>query len=367
MPQFTWFQYVVFMVTINLGTALTGTPSLISNYTVRSGWIAALLMSIGVIVSASIVEIFIRIFPKKTLNQAYQQAFGKKVGWIFGLWMVFWFYVTDCIVFKEVMMFLGDAIFPNTPAYLLGLPMLVLMFFVLWLDIQVIARMIEFSLPIIIGLLVVIPLAMMNLDIKLLFPLAPDSWSDVWKASVSPIFTYTIELMVSLMLVDVIPDEKRLSQYLLLAGGIIVAIHMVGELMIILVLGDASKNLIYPVLEIVRSIRIGKYIERLDTIIVMGIITSGFFKLSLFHYGMVKSLQEISFVTSKRSVIYLTAVAIWAGSEALFPTNKDAMEALLKFTPSYFIFSLLLLPLFAILAESLRVFINQKIKPQKSM
>ena len=160
MPQFTWFQYVVFMVTINLGTALTGTPSLISNYTVRSGWIAALLMSIGVIVSASIVEIFIRIFPKKTLNQAYQQAFGKKVGWIFGLWMVFWFYVTDCIVFKEVMMFLGDAIFPNTPAYLLGLPMLVLMFFVLWLDIQVIARMIEFSLPIIIGLLVVIPLAM---------------------------------------------------------------------------------------------------------------------------------------------------------------------------------------------------------------
>ncbi len=263
-------------------------------------------------------------------------------------------------------MFLGDAIFPNTPAHLLGLPMIVLMFFVLWLDIQVIARMIEFSLPIIIGLLVVIPLAMMNLDVNLLFPLAPDSWSDVWRASISPIFTYTIELMASLMLVDVIPDEKQLSRYLLLAGAIVVVIHTVGELMVILVLGDASKVLIYPVLEIVRSIRIGKYIERLDTIIVMGIITAGFFKLSLFHYGMVKSLQEISFITSKRSVIYLTAVAIWAGSDALFPTNKDAMEALLKFTPSYFIFSLLLLPLIAILVESLRIFINQK-KPHKSM
>lgn len=360
MPKLTWFQYVVFMVTLNLGTAISGTPTLIAKYTTRSGWMVALFMIVGVVISAAVVQLFVRTFPGKTLNQTYMHVFGKKLGWVFGLWMVLWFYLTDCLVFKEVMMFLGDAVFPDTPTFLLGPPMVILMAFVVWLDIEVIARMTEFTLPIIFAFLVTVPLAFMNVDLQLLLPLEPDSWGDLWKASIGPTFTYIIEFMVSLMLIDVVPDGKLLSRYLLLAGSIVVVIQIVSEFLITAVLGEESRELIYPVLEIVRSIRIGKYIERLDSLIVMGIITAGFFKLAMFHFGMVKSLQEISFIKSKNSAIFLSAVAIWAGGLVFFPTNSDVLEVLLKFTPSYFIVSLWVFPLIAVLVEWIRKLIAQK-------
>ncbi len=359
-PKLTWFQYVTLMVVINLGTTTQSVPSLVVNFTSRSNWMVAFIMFGGVLLSAGVTHWFVRTFPGKTMNQAYLYAFGNIMGRITGLWVVLWFYITDSIVFKEVNIFLSDTFFPNTRPFLIGLPLMLVVAFVVWLDIVVITRMAEFILPLVVLFLIVFPLSLMNADLQQLLPLLPDSWSDVWKASVSPTFTYMIEFMVSLMLIDVVPNAKQLSRYLIIAGLITVSMQAAEEFLVTTVLGEASRGIIYPMLEVVRSIRIGKYIERLDILIVMGIITAGFFKAALFNYGMVKSIRELSFVSSNNSVIFLSAVAIWTGSLALFPSNADTMEVLLKFTPSYFLTTLVGLPVLAIIVQLTRQWMQRK-------
>lgn len=359
-PKLTWFQYVTLMVVINLGTTIQSVPSLVVNFTSRSNWMVAFIMFGGVLLSAGVTHWFVRTFPGKTMNQAYLYAFGNIAGRIIGLWVVLWFYITDSIVFKEIIMFLSDTLFPNTPQFLIGPPLMLVVVFVVWLDIVVITRMAEFILPLVVLFLIVFPLSLMNADLQQLLPLLPDSWSDVWKASVSPTFTFMLEFMVSLLLVDVVPNAKQLSRYLILAGVITVCVQVVEEFLVTTVLGEGSKGIIYPMLEVVRSIRIGKYIERLDILIVIGIITAGFFKVALFNYGLVKSMREMSFVSSNNSVIFLSAVAIWAGSLALFPSNADTMEIILKFTPSYFLTTLVGLPVLAIIVQLTRQWMQRK-------
>ncbi len=354
MPKLSWFQYVALMVVINLGTTIQTVPTIIAKFTVRSGWIVGIFMFTGVLMSAGITHWFVRVFPGKTMNQAYLFAFGNILGKIIGLWVVLWFYITDCIVFKEAIMFLSDSVLPSTPAFMIGPLMMFVIALVVWFDIEIIARMIEFILPIVFVFFIVFPLSIMNVDIIQLYPLMPDSWTVLWKASVSPIFTYMIEFMVSLMFIDVLPDAKQLSRYILIAGTMTVIIQVAGEFLVTTVLGDASKGLIYPFLEIVQSIRVGKYIERIDVLVILGILTAGFFKVALFNYTLVKSLQEMSFITSKNSVILLSSIAVWAGSLALFPRNSDVLEMLLKFTPSYFVITLLALPILAIVVKILR-------------
>ena len=134
-------------------------------------------------------------------------------------------------------------------------------------------------------------------------------------------------------------------------------ITVVGTLVIVVtigVVGQPTNYLTYPVLEVVRSIRIGRNLERLDTLYVMGVMSTILIKLFVFHYAWCEGMKDVFKLSSHRIVTLSGGLLVWAGSIACFRSIEDEKEFMTYVAPAYFVVTLVGIPLLAVLVMAFR-------------
>ncbi len=350
-------QLVTLMVWLLMATGLLTLPYAIAHFTVQDGWLVTFVFPVGALVSIGVAGRYARAFPGQSLTSGLASAFGPWLGSLAGLWVVVWFYITTAMIYRELGLFLELNVLPYSPPYFIHSLMAIPITAGLWLGVHSIARTAEFLTPlIVISMMTIIILSVQNIDLNQFRPFLSGGMTPVLRASLLPATSFAFELVVSLQLLPSLRQPNKLSRDLWIAAGIVALLIFLSEFAVIGMLGNSSTYLNYPVMEVVRSVRAGEYIERLDTFYVMGLVAVMFLKLAVLAYAGVSALQQV-FHLAERAFPFLalcwTAV-LWAGSILLFRDALSLGNDMVFVMPAYFAVTLILLPLLALIVQGLR-------------
>ncbi|RIV18046.1 hypothetical protein D2Q93_14555 [Alicyclobacillaceae bacterium I2511] len=353
--QITRFEFICLMTYIIMTSGILALPHFIAQYTLQDGWLASGTFFAGSLGVAAEVAWFVRSFPGQTLIQGLKTAFGPWLGMGAGLWLLAWFSLFITTVFRELNVFVDTTVLPNTPLYLTDALVVLPVAAALTVGLVGIARMAEFINPLtIFSFLLVVALSLRNADFAQLRPVLAAGWSPVLRGGLLPGATFATQLVVALQLVPHLKNTRHMGRDLVYTGALLTGMGVLTEVIAISVLGPAIQYLNYPILEVVRVIRVGASIERLDTLYVMGLVAAFTVKLAVLTFAALSTLQEV-FTLSKVQSLYLCApVALWAGSVFFYRDSTLVAHYLMDVSPALFLFTLVGLPVLALVTHSLR-------------
>ncbi len=347
-------QFVSLMIYLQLATGILAMPATIGQFTVQDGWIVPGGFLVGTFVMGVIVIWFERTFPNQTWIQGLMTAFGVWGGRLAGGWVLIWFYVFTIGIFREVDDFIVGTILPNTPLYITSFLLTLPVALGVYWGIETIGRTAEFiNILALISVPLVMAVSLRNADFSQLRPVLADGLTPVLRGSLVPM-TFAFEFIIALQLVPYSAKPQSLGKLILYIGLFVTFFGLVNEVVTISVLGAGVHYLNFPILDVIRSIRIGANIERLDTIYVMGLVAAMTLKLSVLTFTGLSAVKEVFGFASLQHISWSGAAALWAGSTYLLPDNVYVRDFILFVAPVLFAMTCLGLPIAAIITRILR-------------
>lgn len=338
-----------------LGIGIVTLPPDIAQFTVRDAWVVPLFFMLGVTISAGVCTLWVHTFPGESLSDGLVSAFGGVVGRAAGGWLLIWFMVATSMFFRQLILFITTTTLSKTPYYLVtGAAMFVVCYGVSR-GIESLGRLAEFLTPL--GLIVgftVWGLSLKNADFSQLRPILADGWTPVLRGAVLPSTSFSLELIFSLQFIAVLRNAKTIGKDLLLVGGILSVLGVLTEVTIVSVLGPSVTYLSLPIMEVIRGIQIGQFLERLDTLFVMGATSTIILEISVLLYGLSTITEQLFRLPTHRNITWSVGVAIWAVSVLIFRNEPELRHFTMYVSPMYFTFSLLVIPMLAVIVKTIR-------------
>ncbi|MCM3690117.1 GerAB/ArcD/ProY family transporter [Neobacillus niacini] len=264
----------------------------------NDAWLAILLgglIGIGII---TFFHFFIYRFPDKNMFQVFEFCIGRKITIVCTLiYIVYYLYISSRVIrdFGELM---ATAILPNSPIEMMSLTFCLLMGYILYLGIEVLARTSEIFTPYLFGfflLLAIFLFASGSLEFKQLQPILGEGVMPVIKTAFTELAFFPYGEMIAFSVIYASLTNKKYSLRVSIVGvGTATLILSVSAILMIVSLGaDSVARSNFPLLSTARLVSIGNFIERLDALVVFIIMLGVFIKGSLFFYAGLKGLEYI--------------------------------------------------------------------------
>lgn len=310
MERISNYQLFVMTVLFQIGTTIIfGFASTAG----RDAWIAVLISTaMGVLINL-VYTLLMRMNPGLSLVEWYPAQFGKWLGtpiaWIYAL-----------LILYLLGRGLGDlkflvpiTILPKTSIFIVLVIFIGVLSYAVFSGIEIIARLGELFLPVIFILFFIEIILIFSSDIvhiKYLQPIAGKGWKTIWKAAwplgVTQAFGEGIEFAMVWPLVKQPEKIMKITLLATITSGLFIATF---DAVAIAVLGEGIfKNSIYPLYTLIQQIRVGDFIENLESIEVLYFLSTLFFKVSIHLFAVVKAIQQLTLI--KNGNISLLPVAI---------------------------------------------------------
>ncbi|QSO50473.1 endospore germination permease [Alicyclobacillus curvatus] len=338
MTKISRTQLFFMLIWVILGTGLMSIPLTIARFSARGGWIVALFFIVGALTALFTTWVVNKNFPSISFLQALNVVYGPWVGRLLALIGLLWVYLFLCMVLRELNLFVEMTILPKTPLYWISALGLVPVAYAVYQGLESVARVTELFSIVMLPIIVVLMILPLNVaDLHLLRPFIAGGWDPIFRAALTPDVSFALEFTIAIYLLGDLAVREKVHWDILKAALVVTFILCVMEVLIIAVLGPAADYFTFPSLEVIRSIRYGQFIERLDTALVLIILTMMFVKLATFHYVFCDLLRYVFTLSSIRVVAFAGVVPVWAGS-VLFWKNSVALHNYMMFvTPTLFV------------------------------
>lgn len=353
--QLSNLQFSFLMIWEVIGNGIIFLPFLMAQFVTRDAWLSSALFMVGVAVSAGIAAYFVRMFPGQSLVQSFLVAFGPWIGRLTAGWFLVWLYISTCMIFRNSVFVVDQAILPLTPSDVVSVLAIVGISYVAYMGIEVMGRLAEVLTPIVvITAFVIMVLAIKHLHLSQVMPILADGWTPILKGSVLP-WRFSTEVLLCLMFPNVLKQVSHIGRLLLIVGFILTVVGIVVEFYVVGILGEQVSSIAFPTLEIVRTIEYGEFFSRFDAIYVMGVVFLLMLKLAVFQYSLSLGIKELLHLGDHKSVIWSGGMAIWAGSFFFWPDAAKLNQFILFTSPAYFAATIVFLPIAASLVQQLRL------------
>ncbi|QSO50477.1 endospore germination permease [Alicyclobacillus curvatus] len=350
--KLTRIETLLLMFWTIMGTGILAIPFAIGHFTTRDGWLSPLFLPLPGLTMVIVAVVYAR-FNQGNLIQSLRQSFGLFIGGGIGVWYTLCLFIITATVWRELTEFMGTTVYPDTPVPLVSSMLVFPISYGVHKGIKSIGSFGEFLAPLaLIVTTAVVLFSIMDMHLDSLFPTLADGWRPILRGSVVPSITYALEPLVIVQIVQDLNSRKTLGRDLIITLFFVVIALVLIEVVVIAVLGSSVGELTYPILEVIRSISVGEFIERLDTFYVMGVLSTIYIKLAVFHYAFCKALEELFHLSSYRVIVWTGALAAWAASMFLFPDTNAVAEFITFATPAYFIVTLLCIPVLLTIRQS---------------
>ncbi|WP_143765036.1 GerAB/ArcD/ProY family transporter [Paenibacillus odorifer] len=288
-------QLTILVMFLTIGDSILVIPPSTSHYARQNAWISALIGMIVGLLAIYMYSKFVKLYPKLTLIEAIQKAFGKWIGTILSFLTLMYFLIVTVGSMRELSEFVTSEILPRTPIPAVLILFMVIVIMATRLGIEVIGRAGEIFTPMIIILFLILTVAIIpQMEIVRLLPILEDGIKPVLRGSIS-ITAYTfIEPVVFLMFLPYVNQQQKITKGLLqgcFLGGIIIFLTVTIS---ILVLGpDLTTRDIYPSYNIARRISVGGFFERVEAMIALLWMLTLFIEVTLYFYAFVLGLSQL--------------------------------------------------------------------------
>ncbi|MED1472734.1 endospore germination permease [Bacillus salipaludis] len=296
-------QMGIMMYPTILATAILTIPALTAPYAKQDLWVSPLwACPIGLLIVFVFFQLH-KLYPEMNIIQYSECIMGRFFGKILGFLYLFFFLHNSSIVLREYADFIITTALPKTPIIVVIASMVLVSAFAVRGGVEVIARASLVFFPLFtFPLLIMGVLLLPDINIQNILPIFGNGITPSLKGAFFIISWFSDLLYVSFLL-PFLKDPEKGRKW----GGIsVLAITLtmvVTSLSSVFVLGEVTSKELYPVMNVVRYVSIGDFIEHIESIVMAVWITGIFLKFSLFYYALVLGAAQWIRLSNYRSIV----------------------------------------------------------------
>ncbi|MCM3217407.1 GerAB/ArcD/ProY family transporter [Niallia taxi] len=264
----------------------------------EDAWIALIIaFALGILITAFYLYLS-SLLPGKNLYEMFEYCFKRPIAICLSLVYSMYFLYYACRIIRDFGELISATVLPTTPIEFSVFTLLLVIGYVLYLGLEVLARTSEIFTPyavIFMVLLCVFLYSGKNLDLSNIKPILGEGFDPLWKV----IFPYELIRPYGqlLFLTFILPSVTRLdlSSKVVMISVIFSSLLLIASsVLIILSLGqNIALRSNFPLLSAARLISIGEFIQRVDAIVVFTMVLGTLVKSSIYIYGGLKGLEYI--------------------------------------------------------------------------
>ncbi|XJZ28272.1 endospore germination permease [Bacillota bacterium Lsc_1132] len=288
-------QLFTLLLNFLLGSAIViGSGNNAKNDAWLANFVAAFL-GLGII---CFYYLLLKRMPGKNLFEIFTSCFGRKVSIALSfLYIIYFFYISSRVV-RDFCELMASAIMPNTPIEVISLTFCLLMGYVIYLGIEVLARTSEIFTPYLFGFFSLLTIFLMTsgeVNFLQLQPFLSDGIKPIMKAVFPGIATFPFgELIAFTVILPNVTNTKYLLRTAMIGVGAASFFLIVSSILMVCTLGvDTMLRSNFPLLSVARNVSIGNFIERIDAFVVFIMMLNLFVKGSIFFFAGLKGLEHI--------------------------------------------------------------------------
>ncbi|MFD2972738.1 GerAB/ArcD/ProY family transporter [Peribacillus deserti] len=264
----------------------------------NDAWIA---LAAGTMAGFAIVWFYHKIsdlVPEKNIYQIFEYVYGKKITILLSLLYVTYFVYLASRVVRDFIELISASIMPHTPIEFISLTLMLLMGYIIYLGIEVLARITEIFTPYILGFFVLLGIFLIasgTIDIQNIKPVLSGGVFPVAKVVFPSIITFPFgELIAFLIIFPAITKRNHSLKFSLIGVGIAGGLLTLSSLLTITTLGtDITQRSAFPLLSVARLVSVGEFIERMDSVVVFIMMLGILIKGAVFLFSATKGLEHI--------------------------------------------------------------------------
>ncbi|MEK3671730.1 MULTISPECIES: GerAB/ArcD/ProY family transporter [unclassified Paenibacillus] len=304
MNKITSYQLFTITFIFQLGTTIIfgfgGTAG-------RDAWIGELISSALGVVIILVYTTLMGMNPGLSLVQWFPAQFGRWIGTpiAFVYPLVFLYFVGRIIA--DIRDMVSTTLLNNTPLILITGLFALIIAFCLYGGAQIIARLGELFLPIVIiifSIEIILLFGSGVMHIKNIQPVLENGWGPIWNVvypgGVTQSFGEAIVLAMFWPEVKTPSKVMKITVISTVLSGIMIACL---DLFAISVFGGVFSRFLYPLYTLLSLISIGKFIENLQMFGVLYFLMTALLKSVIYMFGALKGIQQLTKMKSYRSLI----------------------------------------------------------------
>lgn len=273
----------------------------------RDAWIGQLISCALGLILILVYTTLMRLNPGLSLVQWFPAQFGRWIGTpIAFLYPLMFLYIAGRII-ADIRDMVSTAILNNTPLLLITGIFVIIIAYCLYGGVQIIARLGEIFLPIVIiifSIEIILLFSSGIMHIRHIQPIMEDGWGPIWNVVYPAGITQSFG--ESLTLAMFWPQAKNPSKVMkitilsaLLSGIMVVCL----DLFAISVFGGVFSRFLYPLYTLLSLISVGNFIENLQMFGVLYFLMTALLKTSIYMFAALKGIQQLTHMKSYRSLI----------------------------------------------------------------
>jgi spore germination protein KB len=316
-------------------TAILLVPSFTVKQLGQNAWLAVLLGSLWGVVTLSLVYWLGRKHPGQTIFQYSQTLLGRWLGKAVGLVYIWNFLQVVAIVIREFGDFMTTSFMPNTPLSVFSLSLVFLAVWSVYAGLEVIARMNEFIIILVISsLYIILLLSLGNWDLGNLQPLFTVQFLPLLKTSLVP-EVWAVDTVSFAVIMPFLTRPKQAfavgTAATVFANGLVA----VGILALLATFGPYFTVIPrFPILTFVRAINVARILSRFEVLVMVVWVTGVFIKTSYYLYCASLGLAQITDLREIRPVVLPLGIIAIVRSFSMYKNISELETAVSSTNPA---------------------------------
>jgi spore germination protein KB len=264
----------------------------------QDAWIAIILMTLIGIGLMYFYYSINQLLPNKNLFEIMEYCFTRPIAILLSLGYVLYFLYTTTRVIRTFGEMITTAILPITPIEVITLSIMLVIGYIIYLGLEVLARITEIFAPYVVLfltlLLILLPVSG-EIELHNTQPILGDGIKPILKAMFPSLLVFPFgELVVFTIILTSVKELKKSKKTALIAvlvAGIVLTVTSI--LMVVTVGVDIVEYANFPLLNVTKRISIGHFIERIDPLVVFIMTLGVIVKSTIFIYCSLKGLEYV--------------------------------------------------------------------------
>ncbi|MCK8817893.1 spore germination protein [Natroniella sulfidigena] len=302
-----WF--ILFIM--RMSAVLAFLPVLTTADALQDAWISVLVVLVGSEIIVLLVAMLCAKFPELTLIEYSQVLLGNWLGKILGLAFLALFLQLSVVELRLYGELLMTGFLPQTPLLFIAVGMVLPATICVQQGVEVLGRVADLLFIVfVIAILIALFLTGTEIELTNLQPVLARGWGPVLRGAVVPI-VFIVQIWVLGMLAPVTAEPEKSIQVALtsIAASLFTLLLIVLTTIAVLSPQEGAR-VNFPFMVLMRAVRVSKFIERIEILVIFSWGFGVFISLSTFLYAGAKGMAQWLGLEDYRSIIWPMAV-LW--------------------------------------------------------
>jgi spore germination protein KB len=352
--RITALQMGIMMYPTILATAVLLVPAITTELAERDMWLSPIWASLIGFLTVYIAYQLNQFYPKETIIQYSGHILGRIPGKVIGLIYLLFYLHINGVVIREYAEFVVGMFLLRTPLLVVIGSMTLACAFAVRAGVEVLGRLAEMIVPImILLLLLIIILLLPDVESKHMFPVLEKGMLPSIKGAITPQSWFSEFNLMSFLLPFLTDREKGMKWGMISVFVVMLTLFSI-NLVVLFIFGELTSSLTYPMMSAAQYISMADFLEHIESIVMAIWVAGAFVKICVFYYALVLGTAQWLKLSDYRPIVLpfgllLVLFAIWSAP------NLQELDHFLGTSASvYFTLVQTVLPLFLLLVAFVR-------------